>query len=250
MEVEAAECFFNDANEEEQEFVTDQTSESNPVKAKEPRKQKFVCDRCGYKTNDKYNLRIHMQGVHLKIKRFFCDCCDYKAFSKHKLRIHMVARHISKELRDRIQCPICTATFTAKSSLKVHIKSIHKKNPALYIHSHCCHVCEKPLPTPYLLQKHLDSHSKGELGTACDFLKITFLPLSDLKCQFSGCQKSYRSRKARSRHEVSTNIASLKLLFAIHFLGQHSSRQEIRLPCVQKALLYGVLSEKAHEVAH
>lgn len=193
IKFEAAEYKFEDVIEVEQEFGADVTPKSHPVTVKRPQKPQFFCDCCNYKTSDKSNLRLHM-GTHKKYRerfqcshctatftaksslkahmrkvhstekpRFSCDCCEYKNFSKYSLRMHM-ARHISMEFRDRVNCPICSATYFLRSEVKRHMKKVHQMN--LPLEYQCCHICEKQCASPKLLKKHLKTHNKpGQLRT-------------------------------------------------------------------------------------
>ena len=50
---------------------------------------RYHCDRCGYKTQLKKDLRKHIEGIHEGV-RYPCNQCDYKATRRENLKRHVL----------------------------------------------------------------------------------------------------------------------------------------------------------------
>ena len=77
-----------------------------------------TCKLCD-KTFTKKYMKVHIVSVHEKI-RFKCDQCDYETSQRKYLNHHKSRRH------GVLKCDQCDKTFK-KTSLKVHIASVHEK---------------------------------------------------------------------------------------------------------------------------
>ena len=56
----------------------------------------FTCKKCDYQTNNKFYLRQHVKGIHLKIKDISCDLCDFQTSYNSVLKRHMIKFHVVK----------------------------------------------------------------------------------------------------------------------------------------------------------
>ena len=52
-----------------------------------------MCQQCEYKTNQLYNWKRHVLGVHEKIKNFTCEICGYAAIRCDHLKNDVMAVH-------------------------------------------------------------------------------------------------------------------------------------------------------------
>src|SRR5207249_2609042 len=53
------------------------------------RKEKpHVCDHCGKRFKDKYNVKYHVKNVHGTVKRYECEKCGVKFKSNAIFRVH------------------------------------------------------------------------------------------------------------------------------------------------------------------
>ncbi|XP_044764560.1 transcriptional repressor CTCFL-like [Coccinella septempunctata] len=64
-------------------------------------KPQYKCHLCDY-TSSKRSLKIHMDNVHLKVRRFMCTFCDYASNHEIRLRKHMNLAH-----REQQECRSC-----------------------------------------------------------------------------------------------------------------------------------------------
>ena len=91
----------------------------------------FNCyyDFCGKEFNTKYNLKRHINSVHLKIKDFQCSICEKSLVSKIAYKEHLYNHDKIKPIR----CPYlgCTETFSRSSLLCEHKKTHDKDEPTI-----------------------------------------------------------------------------------------------------------------------
>jgi Zinc finger, C2H2 type len=86
----------------------------------------YICyyDFCCKEFNSKYNLKRHINSVHLKIREYQCDICAKTLVSKVAFKEHSYSHQRIKP----ISCPYAGCTFTfSRSSLLCSHKKIHKK---------------------------------------------------------------------------------------------------------------------------
>ena len=79
----------------------------------------YVCDICGYRTDEKQNLSKHTKAVHNKQK---CPYCDYRAVSKNYVEVHIDRMHQVEHGGDLNHiCSHCGKGFLFKFSLTAHV---------------------------------------------------------------------------------------------------------------------------------
>ena len=87
----------------------------------------FICyyEFCCKEFNNKYNLKRHINAVHLKIKDFQCEECGKKLVSKVAFKEHSYSHLRVKPLK----CPYpnCPLSFSRSSLLCSHKKSHNMK---------------------------------------------------------------------------------------------------------------------------
>jgi len=151
-------------------------------KKKVDEKEQFVCGECG-KMFSRSGFYSHMRHVHEGIERIKydksqllmpCGKCG-KLISKHRLKDHEKLHTTnSVEERKTINCPSCTTSFTCKSNLRRHIKSVHQG-----IKPHSCEVCEKKFASKNEVKEHMSMHT-GEKAYKCEDCGKSFSQLSSL----------------------------------------------------------------------
>lgn len=80
----------------------------------------FVCyyEACGQTFTTKFNLRRHVNAVHLDIKTYECDLCKKKFASKQNLTEHRFIHTGERPFR----CFVCNRCFRQASQLCQHRK--------------------------------------------------------------------------------------------------------------------------------
>lgn len=80
--------------------------------------RKYSCDQCNMKFKRREHLRIHVNGIHLKLKPFKCEKCD-KAFAQSgDLKVHMKCHSGEKEF----SCTVCNKKFRLLKALRTHLR--------------------------------------------------------------------------------------------------------------------------------
>ena len=63
-----------------------------------------MCQQCEYKTNQSYNWKGHVMGMHEKIKNFTCEICGYAAIRSDHLKNYVMAVHQKLKIFTCEQC--------------------------------------------------------------------------------------------------------------------------------------------------
>ena len=109
------------------------------------------CAKCAFKTSTKLNLKKHV-AKHHTAKNILCTHCPYKASVGLKMTNHARKEHMDKaewpkctecdysswktrlvkqhymtvHMKARIQCEICSSTFTQLGNMQAHMQKVHK----------------------------------------------------------------------------------------------------------------------------
>lgn len=108
--------------------------------------KEFKCNMCPKVFTISGKLGVHIQTVHLKMKRHSCDVCERKFYSKLGLKEHMV-RHGGQS---EYQCGVCKKVYARKYTLREHMR-IHD-NDRRFV----CTICGRT----FVQNCHLKLHSK------------------------------------------------------------------------------------------
>ena len=128
------------------------------------KKKKFACTECEYSCDHKGDYQKHLVS-HTKVKAHKCDTCDKSFTLKSSLTNHIKTVH-TKESKH--ECQICKKVFTEAGSLRRHVKSVHDK-----IRSYVCTECDKTFTQSGHLKTHMRTHTK-EKPYQCTFCDKTF----------------------------------------------------------------------------
>ena len=99
---------------------------------------KFICEKCNYKTNIKslilqhYETELHKTGERgkklIKEKEIFsCDKCDFSSTNKNNYLTHKLNNHSTKEewkQQFKYYCDKCDFGVFTESSLEIHKHSL------------------------------------------------------------------------------------------------------------------------------
>lgn len=108
--------------------------------------KEFKCNMCPKVFTISGKLGVHIQTVHLKMKRHNCEVCERKFYSKLGLKEHMV-RHGGQS---EFQCSVCKKVYARKYTLREHMR-IHE-NDRRFV----CTICGRT----FVQNCHLKLHSK------------------------------------------------------------------------------------------
>lgn len=131
------------------------------------------CEICSKEFPSATKLRLH-RVIH-RDKAFGCDICGFQAYSRAYLKIHMGRKHLTNFV-----CGQCNESFSMKSKLNEHEKSIHSGSTITFrFHSNenDQYVCDQPdcgrsfADKNKLKQHHENVHSKV-LCDQCSMLVV------------------------------------------------------------------------------
>ena len=107
----------------------------------------FFCKICRKEYSNRFTYKIHINTIHLQLKRYRCDYqnCNQTFPSKYRMDIHKMTHNGIKQFK----CDICNKKFSEKGILKTHYS----------VHSHKkqyeCKYCQKTFKTVSPLYSHM-----------------------------------------------------------------------------------------------
>ena len=126
----------------------------------------YLCDICGYGTNLRVKMELHMATKHNedKVLSYVCDVCDYKCSNQLHLRAHLQIVHL--ENLTPFECGVCQYQCRKRASVVKHMKIVHEKRRPFQ-----CTQCDKSFPVNSVLLRHIESvHDKVCYKSKCDTL--------------------------------------------------------------------------------
>ena len=85
----------------------------------------YQCRLCEKRFKRMESLKRHIESIHQNTK-FPCNHCDYKATEKRSLKKHILKKHTKDQPVSKLYCEICSNQFTNRSTLKLHMQSVHE----------------------------------------------------------------------------------------------------------------------------
>lgn len=122
-----------------------------------------VCPECGkvFRGNNS-QLTLHIKKKHLKIKKFECDLCSFSSYGKYEMRSHLEHVHIPKEFKTNYPCPLCPSILSSSMGLKVHHQHKHSGKTPFE-----CDQCKKSFSLKETLKTHIRNVHYQERKFAC-----------------------------------------------------------------------------------
>ena len=130
----------------------------NPPSGTSTKKKRktYICEMCGVEKSKQQDLIDHKRNVHNEGTENtpFCDTCKKSFGNKSSLTLHV------KSIHQRIfihNCTICDYKTNSKQQFQSHIKGYGSKEEQKLQKTHKCPNCEKDFFTNALLKKHLNA---------------------------------------------------------------------------------------------
>lgn len=122
---------------------------------------KRICPDCGKTVRGNNQLTLHIRKKHLMIKKFQCDLCPFASYGKYEIRSHLEHIHIPKEFKSSFACSLCSSVLSSSMGLKVHMQHKHSG-----LTPHEC-FCGKSFSLRETLKTHIRNVHKGERKYSC-----------------------------------------------------------------------------------
>merc|ERR1719471_1657928 len=142
---------------------------------------KATCPQCHKTFRRLFNMRIHVDRVHKKIKPFPCTKCDKSFATNSDLRQHMTVHGEGKVF----ECEECGRTFSNRDSIILHQKQHRNER------THFCMVCDKGFFKSSCLTRHMRTHT-GERPYVCNYCNKGFSQCTTLKTHKAKCKLGQR----------------------------------------------------------
>ena len=155
----------------------------NTRTGKPPKRKRFPCDMCDFRTSQKQSLRQHVIAVHEKLRPYNCPWpgCDYNCSRKQNLDKHVMGVH--EKLRP-YHCPVCDAAFSQKVTLNNHVRGVHER-----LKPFTCPLCEYSCAYRGNLNTHVATVHERRRPHKCD------------RCGYSCTQRSVLKRHMQAVHD-------------------------------------------------
>ena len=150
------------------------TNKGQPNKS--PGEPKATCPQCKKTFRRHFNMRIHVDRVHNKVKPFPCKFCDKSFATNSDLKQHLTVHGEGKTFK----CEECDRVFTNRDSIILHRKQHTNKR------THFCVVCDKGFFKQSCLNRHMRTHT-GERPYHCPHCKKGFSQSTTLKTHKTKC---------------------------------------------------------------
>ncbi|ELU18508.1 hypothetical protein CAPTEDRAFT_149694 [Capitella teleta] len=140
--------------------------------------KRVVCDICGLEVHRK-NLKAHVQRVHEKLRPYRCDICN-RSFGDRRFLLRHKTHHLPKEKRaTTVFCKVCNKVYVSQKSLDDHM-NVHRG-----IKPYACDQCDAQFSKRIMWQRHMRNHVRGLI-----------------KCPVTDCNRQMESDMLLNKHMV------------------------------------------------
>lgn len=141
-----------------------------------------TCAVCDFSASTSSDVKRHTKFVHLNIKEHACNKCNYSCATKQNLESHKNSIHNEISEADKLQCMECGKCFIQRGHFVQHVKTVHHK-----IRAFKCDICDgKTFPQRSHLNMHIKTVHNMEKDYKCTHCKRAFGYKSNLKKHVQG----------------------------------------------------------------
>ena len=150
------------------------------------------CDyeTCSYSTNQNYDLRVHIEKIHLNLFRFGCNQCEYKNQTRQHMKTHFKSsNHLGKDCRVlKLTCILCEDQADHKDHVYKEEETTDKKANIKLKKKYSCEKsdCKFSSNEMYELRKHINSCHNEVMRFACNLCDYKSYHLNNLQRHING----------------------------------------------------------------
>lgn len=193
--------------------VTEITATEQPLR-KEGEKR-YACTVCSKSFTRIYGLRYHM-NKHTGIRKYLCPKCGKRFFTSNGLTQHSISH---KDVA-QFKCGFCHKTYKSRQSLKEHFRVAHSSNRHLFV----CVTCGKTFTAKSTLMMHIKSHN-GEKQFACSHCPKTYTRAAYLRAHSVVHTGQERPKPFACEHNNCDRRFSTKHSLLVHIAHTHSNER-------------------------
>lgn len=173
-------------------------------------------------------------------KQFQCDLCEFASYGKYEIRSHLQHVHIPKEFKESHPCQSCPSVLSSAMGLKVHIQHKHSG-----LKPHPC-FCGKSFSLRETLKTHVRNVHKGERRFSCSQCSKRFGQAIRLRDHINNAHGQKQEIPCAQCSKVFHSSRNLKAHLVYHEEPKYSCDQ-----CGKKFFLSNKLKEhwKTHDSA-
>ncbi|XP_044766257.1 zinc finger protein 64-like [Coccinella septempunctata] len=126
---------------------SDSANVDEQLKLKERKCDFTTCLLCDYAAKRRGYLKVHIENVHMNLKKDQCAMCDYKTCVKNSLKMHISSVHLQLK---QFKCDSCEYIAKRKCTLRDHVEAVH-----LNLKNHRCEKCPYSTQRKTTLNDHI-----------------------------------------------------------------------------------------------
>ncbi|XP_025156001.1 zinc finger protein 624-like [Harpegnathos saltator] len=167
-----------------------------------------ICEICKKSFPVIKELKQHLKQTH-KRGLYKCKYCDFTSNEKRNLKRHVERKHTDNYA---YTCPGCNKKFKTQEYLDNHIINIHCREVSDSSKSYRCDTCDISFASMQESKRHFSDIHK-QIMFECDYCKEIFTRKCNLKdhiarihvdyiyaCTETGCDKKFRTLRDRDKH--------------------------------------------------
>lgn len=155
-----------------------------------------ICEICGLEMKAE-KIRMHRKYKHTNDRPHVCDICGRRFVEKFELKKHMYLMHINRTPTKTFSCSMCPKVVQKQASLRKHIFFCHTDEGRPFR----CSICEMRFKFEPRYRLHMDMHER-QRNRHCHLCDRKYTSDSGLKAHL---MKVHNTKKSHAIYQCSTS---------------------------------------------